>query len=86
MVNGLRFLRKKNQYLYSERDKVLEQQFIHELKTLDPGRAFYFDEPGIDNNDYYPYAYAPRGVEILAKKPGHRTSCLTHFHQVGVEI
>lgn len=46
---------------------------MDKIKVLDPKSLVYVDESGMDDNEFYPYAYAPKNQRYYASHPGHRT-------------
>lgn len=41
------------------------------MQVLDPEKVVYIDESGMNDNDFYPYAYAPIGQRYYEAHAGH---------------
>jgi len=41
------------------------------MKAIDPKTTVYVDESGMNDNDFYPYAYAKKGKRHYEAWPGH---------------
>ena len=63
----------KKTTLYVERDEKKREEFLTELKTLDPTKIVYIDESGIDESLYRQYARSKRGKQVLSDIYGKRT-------------
>ena len=68
-----KFHRKKKQYGYQERNEEERKIFRDKIAEINPDDIVFADETGIDNNETYPYGYAPRGERLHGFKLGHRT-------------
>ena len=67
--------REKKTQTYKEQCPVKRQEFLTALQreTEKHGKApVYLDETGFTETDFRRYAYAPKGVRVEAKVPGHR--------------
>lgn len=58
---------------YQERDEIIRTEFIEEMKNIDPSNVVFVDEAGIDNDEVYPYGWAPKGKRLKLFKPGCKT-------------
>jgi transposase len=43
------------------------------IKSIEIEKIVYVDESGMNDNDFYPYAYSPIGKRHYESKPGHYT-------------
>lgn len=64
-------LLKKN-FNYIEADEEKREQYLEEIKNIDPANIVYSDETGIDDNEVPIRGWAPRGQRFYAKKNGVR--------------
>jgi len=67
------FTVKKKQYGYKERNEEQRAAFNATIANINPEDIVFADESGIDNNETYPYGYAPRGKRLHDVKLGYRT-------------
>jgi transposase len=65
-------LLQKKTFHYVEASKKKQQQYLEEIKDIDPNVIVYSDETGIDDNEVPPRGWAPRGQRLHAKKKGIR--------------
>jgi transposase len=47
--------------------------YLQELQKHPPEKIVYVDESGMNNNDFYPYAYSAIGARYYEAHPGHYT-------------
>lgn len=61
----------KKSKTYSERSEEKRQAYLEKIKTIDASKIVYIDESGMNDNDFYPYAYSKVGNRHYASHPGH---------------
>ena len=64
------YTRKKSQ-TYSERDESQRQKYFCTISTIKKDKIIYLDESGMNDNDFYPYAYTEVGKRHYESHPGH---------------
>lgn len=67
---------KKKSYGYKERNEEKRKEFNQEIAEYKIEDIVYIDEAGIDDNETYDYAWAPKGQRIYALKNGERSNRL----------
>ena len=69
--------REKKSQTYSERSEEKRAAYLDTIATIAPKDRVYIDESGMNDNDFYPYAYAKRGERYDEAHPGHYTKRLS---------
>ena len=64
-------IQEKKSQTYSERNEAKREQFLDKLKNISPSTIVYVDESGMNDNDFYPYAYSCKGKRFYEAHPGH---------------
>lgn len=62
---------------YTERNEAKRAVFMQEINQLDKSKIIYIDEAGMDDNDFYKYAYSKVGERFYEFHPGHRSTRLS---------
>lgn len=70
MLKRLGYSRKKSQ-TYAERSEEKRKVYSDSIKHIDNDKIVYVDESGMNDNDFYSYAYSPIGTRHYESKPGH---------------
>lgn len=70
-LKKLDILQKKT-FGYIEADSKKREQFLEEIKNIDPANIVYSDETGIDDNEVPNYGWAPRGERCYSLKKAER--------------
>lgn len=64
-------IHEKKSKTYSDRDENKRAAYLTEIQKLNPKRIVYVDESGMNDNDFYPYAYAPIGERYYEARTGY---------------
>src|ERR1700761_1389603 len=62
----------KKTFVYTEANTKKREQFLDEIKDIDPANIVYSDETGIDDNEVPSNGWAPRGECCHATKKAER--------------
>ena len=54
-----------------ERSETKRQEYNKKIKEIDAKKIVYVDESGMNDNEFYPYAYSPIGQRYYEAHPGH---------------
>jgi transposase len=71
-LKKLGITRKKKTPIYQERNDNRRQEYLNQLKQLDPDRRVYVDETGIEDPLHRQYAWSERGEAVISAVKGKR--------------
>lgn len=65
-------LPQKKTFNYVEANQKKREQYLEEIKDINPDDIIYSDEAGVDDNEVPPKGWGPIGKRLFAKKRGIR--------------